>query len=39
VIEGDTSIRLVNFITSELLNISYTEGNDQISEDFTANLN
>jgi hypothetical protein len=38
VIKGDTSIRVVNFITSELLNISYSEGNDQITEDFTTIL-
>ena len=39
VIKGDTSIRLVHFISSELLNISYREGNDQISEDFIADFN
>lgn len=38
VIERDTSIRTVNFITSELLKISYSQGNDQISENFIAKL-
>ena len=36
IIEGDTSIRLVNLITSQLLNMSYSKGTDQITEDFVA---
>ncbi len=38
VVEGDTSIRSLNFISSELLNMSYSEGNKLITEDFTTSL-